>query len=119
METVTKECHLVLYREVHHNLSMTGFVNNLERVDRNTCTSTFINSQQFCHVIITIILSYFTFQIVINKHKAFVRFGLTHIVATNICIWALATVIEIDEAYETRENAVKDGLGLGGRKQEF
>ena len=42
----------------------------------------------------------------VNKHKAFVRFGLTHIVATNICIWALATVIEIDEDYETREVSV-------------
>lgn len=42
------------------------------------------------------------FQIVVNKHKAFVRFGLTHIIATNICIWALATVVETAEDYQTR-----------------
>ena len=36
---------------------------------------------------------------VVNKHKGFVRFGLTHIIATNICIWALATITETAEDF--------------------
>ena len=34
-----------------------------------------------------------------NKHKGFVRFGLTHIIATNICVWALAVITETAEDF--------------------
>ena len=36
-------------------------------------------------------------QIAINKHKAFVRFGLTHVVASNVCVWFLTTIMETSE----------------------
>ncbi len=31
------------------------------------------------------------------------RFGLTHIVATNVCIWALETVVETARDYEVTQ----------------
>jgi hypothetical protein len=73
------------------------------------------------HLIFCFFQTYFLFKnhrIVINKHKAFVRFGLTHIIATNICIWALATVIEIDEDYETRVNLKNVMALLNGNTTE-
>ena len=33
-------------------------------------------------------------QIVVNVHKAVVRFGFMHMVATNVCVWIASTVAE-------------------------
>ena len=30
-------------------------------------------------------------------HKAFVRFGLVHIAATNLCVWAYTSILETSE----------------------
>ncbi len=33
-------------------------------------------------------------QIVVHKHKAVVRFGFMHMLATNVCMWTMTTITE-------------------------
>ena len=50
---------------------------------------------------------------VIKKHKAFVRFGLVHVVATNICVWILTIILETSEEWkeEMEEGGEEGGAG--------
>ncbi|XP_013410005.1 otopetrin-1 [Lingula anatina] len=54
------------------------------------------------HLIFTFIQTFFLFKhctIVINKHKAFARFGVMHLLVTNLCVWLLYAVLETEEDY--------------------
>ena len=41
-------------------------------------------------------------------HKAMVRFGFVHLVATNICIWSMVTVNETNEAMYQHNGVLVD-----------
>ena len=43
-------------------------------------------------------------QVVINMHKVLVRFGIMHVVATNICCWLVTTVVEANEDFRAISN---------------
>ena len=40
------------------------------------------------------------FQLVIDKNKASVRFGLMHLLATNLCVWFVTAITETAEDYK-------------------
>ena len=39
------------------------------------------------------------FQVIVNFHKPLVRLGLLHLIATNICDWAMTVSLEATEAF--------------------
>ncbi|XP_013419735.1 uncharacterized protein LOC106180322 [Lingula anatina] len=54
------------------------------------------------HLFFTFFQTFFIFKnhsLVIKKHKAFVRFGLIHVVASNVSVWISALVYEIAQEY--------------------
>lgn len=56
------------------------------------------------HITFTFCQTFFVFKnhkVVINMHKVLVRFGIMHIVATNICCWLVTTVVEANEDFRT------------------
>ena len=42
-------------------------------------------------------------QLVIDKNKAAVRFGLMHLLATNLCVWFVTAVTETAEDYRQQD----------------
>ena len=58
-----------------------------------------------------IIFLWFSFQVVINIHKAFVRFGLVHIVATNLCVWAYTSILETSEDFRIQSEKSAEEAG--------
>ena len=42
-------------------------------------------------------------QLVIDKNKASVRFGLMHLLATNLCVWVVTAVTETAEDYRQQD----------------
>ena len=41
----------------------------------------------------------FFFQLSMNFKKGFVKFGLLHMIATNICIWSITVIQEVSASY--------------------
>ena len=47
-----------------------------------------------CALLLLVISFPLSLQMCINRYKAFARFGLMHMAATNICVWLRAIVVE-------------------------
>lgn len=47
-------------------------------------------------------------QLVINKQKPFVRFGMMHLMATNICVLIVTAVMETNEDYRLQSYIVNN-----------
>ena len=50
----------------------------------------------------------FIFQLVIDKCKPFVRFGMMHLMATNICVVIVTSVLETAEDYRQQDYILKN-----------
>lgn len=55
---------------------------------------------------------YFFLQLNIHRFKVIARFGLMHVVATNICVWIRTLVLE--SLKEITDYHVKNPLGIPG-----
>ncbi|ESO90608.1 hypothetical protein LOTGIDRAFT_93639, partial [Lottia gigantea] len=68
----------------------------------STCESAIFTLVYVLHLIFTFVQTFFLFKnhkLVIDKHKAAVRFGLMHLLATNICVWLVTAVMETAEDF--------------------
>lgn len=52
-------------------------------------------------------------QLVINKQKPFVRFGMMHLMATNICVLIVTAVMETNEDYR-QQNYIANNVTTAG-----
>ena len=50
------------------------------------------------------------FQLVVHLKQSFARLGLVHLVATNLCMWAMVVVMETAEAYKLLPQSAPDSL---------
>jgi uncharacterized membrane protein len=55
-------------------------------------------------------------QLVINKQKPFVRFGMMHLMATNICVLIVTAVMETNEDYRQQNYIAKNVTTEGKNK---
>ncbi|XP_067663071.1 proton channel OtopLc-like isoform X2 [Haliotis asinina] len=71
-----------------------------ETENTETCESKIFTLVYVLHLIFTFVQTFFLFKnhkLVIDKCKPAVRFGLMHLLATNICVWAVTAVTETAE----------------------
>lgn len=63
------------------------------------------------HLLFTFVQTFFLFKnhkLVIDKQKAFVRFGMMHIMATNLCVLLVAAITETAEDYRQQDFKLKN-----------
>lgn len=71
-----------------------------------TCESPIFPMVYVVHLLFVFVQTFFVFKnhkLVINKSKALVRFGLMHLLATNLCIWSSTAIAETAKDYRQQE----------------
>ncbi|KAK6172603.1 hypothetical protein SNE40_016226 [Patella caerulea] len=85
----------------------------------STCESAIFTLVYVLHLIFTFVQTFFLFKnhkLVIDKHKAAVRFGLMHLLATNICVWLVTAIMETSEDYNQLNYIVMKNSNLTGTR---
>eukprot|EP00106_Octopus_bimaculoides_P017136 XP_014784578.1 PREDICTED: otopetrin-2-like [Octopus bimaculoides] len=68
-----------------------------------TCESPIFPLVYVMHLLFVFVQTFFVFKnhkLVINKSKALVRFGLMHLLATNLCVWSSTAIAETAKDYK-------------------
>ncbi|XP_012937494.1 proton channel OtopLc [Aplysia californica] len=87
------------------SVTLDGFniASYFETENTTTCESYIFTVVYVLHLIFTFIQTFFLFKnhkLVIDKNKASVRFGLMHLLATNLCVWFVTAITETAEDYK-------------------
>lgn len=89
-----------------------------ETITTETCESEIFILVYVMHLLFTFVQTFFIFKnhkLVINKQKPFVRFGMMHLMATNICVLIVTAVMETNEDYRLQSYIVNN-VTLEGTK---
>ncbi|XP_025093109.1 proton channel OtopLc-like [Pomacea canaliculata] len=79
---------------VHSGLT---FAHYFESAHNNACSDVIQAVKPFLHLIFTFVQMYFVFmnsKMCINRFKTLARFGLMHIISTNVCVWLRFICVE-------------------------
>lgn len=82
-----------------------------ETITTETCESEIFILVYVMHLLFTFVQTFFIFKnhkLVINKQKPFVRFGMMHLMATNICVLIVTAVTETNEDYRQQNYIVNN-----------
>ncbi|KAL8589901.1 hypothetical protein ACOMHN_023988 [Nucella lapillus] len=90
------------------SVTLDGFhiASYFETENTTTCESHIFILVYVSHLIFTFVQTFFLFKnhkLVIDKNKASVRFGLMHLLATNLCVWFVTAVTETSEDYRQQD----------------
>ncbi|KAK7503909.1 hypothetical protein BaRGS_00005032 [Batillaria attramentaria] len=90
------------------SVTLDGFhiASYFETENTTTCESHIFTLVYVAHLIFTFVQTFFLFKnhkLVIDKNKASVRFGLMHLLATNLCVWFVTAVTETAEDYRQQD----------------
>ncbi|GFR96383.1 otopetrin-1 [Elysia marginata] len=103
------------------SVTLDGFhiASYFETDSTTTCESFIFTIVYVLHLIFTFIQTFFLFKnhkLVIDKNKASVRFGLMHLLATNIAVWFVTAITETAEDYKQQDyfKSVADGANRTG-----
>ncbi|GFN98271.1 otopetrin-1 [Plakobranchus ocellatus] len=103
------------------SVTLDGFhiASYFETENTTTCESFIFTVVYVLHLIFTFIQTFFLFKnhkLVIDKNKASVRFGLMHLLATNIAVWFVTAITETAEDYKQQDyfTSVSEGANRTG-----
>nr|KAI8757504.1 otopetrin-2-like isoform X3 [Biomphalaria glabrata] len=87
------------------SVTLDGFhvASYFETENTTTCESYIFTVVYLLHLIFTFIQTFFLFKnhkLVIDKNKASVRFGLMHLLATNLAVWFVTAITETAEDFK-------------------
>ncbi|XP_059173812.1 proton channel OtopLc-like isoform X2 [Physella acuta] len=87
------------------SVTLDGFhiASYFETENTTTCESYIFTVVYVLHLIFTFIQTFFLFKnhkLVIDKNKASVRFGLMHLLATNLAVWFVTAITETAEDFK-------------------
>ncbi|CAL1539090.1 unnamed protein product, partial [Lymnaea stagnalis] len=98
------------------SVTLDGFhiASYFETENTTTCESYIFTVVYVLHLIFTFIQTFFLFKnhkLVIDKNKASVRFGLMHLLATNLAIWFVTAITETAEDFKQQSYfAIRNGM---------
>ncbi|RUS82167.1 hypothetical protein EGW08_010049 [Elysia chlorotica] len=103
------------------SVTLDGFhiASYFETDSTTTCESFIFTIVYVLHLIFTFIQTFFLFKnhkLVIDKNKASVRFGMMHLLATNIAVWFVTAITETAEDYKQQAyfTSVAEGANRTG-----
>ncbi|PVD35083.1 hypothetical protein C0Q70_06364 [Pomacea canaliculata] len=106
----TENCNKIFHAESFSigSVTLDGFhiASYFETENTTTCESHIFTLVYVVHLIFTFVQTFFLFKnhkLVIDKNKASVRFGLMHLLATNLCVWFVTAVTETAEDYRQQD----------------
>ncbi|KAK7096762.1 hypothetical protein V1264_003828 [Littorina saxatilis] len=90
------------------SVTLDGFhiASYFETENTTTCESHIFILVYVSHLIFTFVQTFFLFKnhkLVIDKNKASVRFGLMHLLASNLCVWFVTAVTETAKDYRQQD----------------